>query len=1307
MRRWLKWLLLSLGALLLLVALLVTFALNSEYALRRGLAFAAPLIPDSLEYREVNGTLAGRIELVDVRYRVAGTEVVAERLTFSPSLLPLIGRRIELGAVEARRLVVTLPAPDPEADEDAAPPDPRRIIESLRLPVAIQADSVAIDGLAIARADETVLALDALRLSLEWTDAFMDIRALEINGKEISLRGDAHLALAGNEHTRLAIEGSTSLLPWPLAASLAAEGNLAALDVNGRLQEPFGAQLSGRLADVLEGIRWQGQLAIPELVPATFGEGLADSPWRIDAAFAGGLDDTRIELDAEGAWPPAGDARVNLEALVNRERARIERLGVTSSAFGATLNANGNIVFEGLEYQASGGFDHFAWPELSAYALRDGEFRLRGNAELLQARLTAAAGDNDKGSLSLDAVLTFPDLFDAQLRAAGLALDAGGQPLQLAFADITARGIPDDYELEISLEGEYGGRTPAVLHAGAQGNRRGIKAGIQRLEWLGGEAKGSLALDWHQALELQAALGSEGFELARLDPRLDAELGANFKLAARLDEAPDVRIEIDSISGHWQGAPLSGHGELRLVNRELAPSALALQAGSSRLSVRGEAERLAVDLDALLAELHPEAEGRLSLQGELRGPLAEPDVNATLRGDQLYFAGTRIGELAIEADVQRLGLANSTFAVRAREIDSGAFAASHVNFDLEGSRGDHAARLAIEGTAGTLTAAVGGGWDGKMWQGRFRQLQAVYADETWSLQEQPGSIRLHANGDIFFPAHCVAASGQACFGPVEREGERLLARARLEALPLAHLSAWLPGLGSQGIELEGLLDGSVALDGEGPNLRGELALATGEGRIEAAEQDADVHLTGWRSAALHARLADRAIDTDLEILLAEGGFLRGGGRLEMPEEAPATVDARLRAESDDLSIIPLLIPELSDVRGKLEADLRLRGRLDEPHILGRARLLEASATVLALGTRWQNINFQLIGTGRRLRLEGHVESGQGAIDIALAGRDNEGRFAGTATIRGENFKAVHTPEADVDISPALELQLDGSRLTLGGEVLVPRARITPRQIAGAVTPSADQVIVSEGEEEQAQAQEGLRTQVRVTTRLGKDVRVDAFGLQARVEGDLTVSQDGRNPATGTGRLRVAEGRYRAYGQDLTLERGEIIYSGQLLTNPGLDIRAVREATPEVTAGVLVRGPLAEPRVTVFSEPSLPETEALSYLLFGRSLNDATSAEEQQINNTALALALGGQKLLGRVGEKLGVEEVRVERAADSEQAALVLGKYLSPDLYVSYGIGLQEAVNTFQIRYRLSSKWTLEAVSGLKSSADLVYTIER
>lgn len=1307
MKRWLKRLLLALGVLLGLGLLLVVLALNSEYALRRALALAAPMIPERFEYREVNGTLAGRIELRGVHYRVGNTDVVAERLAFSPSILPLLGRRIELGAVEANAVEVTLLEAGPAEEDAGEPADPRQIIESLQLPVEISADTVVIDELAIAREDAPLLALETLQLSLEWNTDVIDVRGLRARGADFSLDGDARLALAGYETTRIALQGNTSALQWPVAARLQAEGSLEALDIDGALTEPLDATLKMRLVDVLEDIRWQGELAVPALVPAQFGDGLADSPWRVVADFEGGLDDTAIALDAAGAWDPAGDVRIMANALLNRERARIETLTATSAAFESSLSASGDVVFDGLEYQAEGAITHFAWPDLPEYALRDAEFQLRGNVELIQARVRAAAGTDDDGRLSLDALLRFPDIFDAQLRAVDLHIDAGGQPLALAFADITAGGIPDDYALELNAEGEYGAHTPAILHARVNGSREEIDADIDRFEWLGGTARGRLQLDWQRALRVQAAIDAQGFELARLDPMLDAEVGADFGVTAYLDDAPDVHLEIERLSGYWRGASLSGNGEIRLVNRELAPSALYLQAGSSRLQLRGEAQRLGFDLDAVLAELHPRAEGRLTLRGEVRGALDAPDVDAVLHGEALRFEAARIGQLDIDASLNRAGLAASTFAVQAQALETGALAARRVNFDLDGNREDHTARLAVDGSAGTLAAALAGGWNGRAWQGRIERLQAIYADETWSLQEQPGIIRVAANGNISFPEHCIVASGEACFGPLERAGDELHARARLESLPLAHLSAWLPALGTQGIQLEGVLEGHLALDGEGENLRGELALSTGPGRIEASEEEADLPLTGWQGAALHARLQERAIHTELDITLDEGGFLRGTGRLDIPVDAPARIDSRLRARSDDLSLIPLLVPELSDVQGQLEADLRLRGPLDAPHILGRARLLDASATVLALGTRWQNINFQLVGTGRRVRLEGHIESGKGALDVTLAGRDNNGRFTGTATIRGENFKAVHTPEADVDISPALELGLDGSRLNVGGEVLVPRARITPREIAGAVTPSGDQVIISDQDEAQAAGREGLHTEVRVTTRLGDDVRVDAFGLEARLDGELTVTQEGGNPPAGNGRLRVAEGRYRAYGQDLKLERGEVIYSGQHLTNPGLDIRAVREATPEVTAGVLVRGPLAEPRVTVFSEPSLPETEALSYLLFGRSLNDATSAEEQQINNTALALALGGQKLLGRVGEKLGVEEVRVEQAADSEQAALVLGKYLSPDLYVSYGIGLQEAVNTFQIRYRLSSKWTLEAVSGLKSSADIVYTIER
>ena len=55
----------------------------------------------------------------------------------------------------------------------------------------------------------------------------------------------------------------------------------------------------------------------------------------------------------------------------------------------------------------------------------------------------------------------------------------------------------------------------------------------------------------------------------------------------------------------------------------------------------------------------------------------------------------------------------------------------------------------------------------------------------------------------------------------------------------------------------------------------------------------------------------------------------------------------------------------------------------------------------------------------------------------------------------------------------------------------------------------------------------------------------------------------------------------------------------------------------------------------------------------------------------------------------------------------MLGTYLSPRLYLAYGVGLFEAANTLRLRYLLSSKWTLEATTGVGTSTDLLYTIER
>jgi translocation and assembly module TamB len=56
---------------------------------------------------------------------------------------------------------------------------------------------------------------------------------------------------------------------------------------------------------------------------------------------------------------------------------------------------------------------------------------------------------------------------------------------------------------------------------------------------------------------------------------------------------------------------------------------------------------------------------------------------------------------------------------------------------------------------------------------------------------------------------------------------------------------------------------------------------------------------------------------------------------------------------------------------------------------------------------------------------------------------------------------------------------------------------------------------------------------------------------------------------------------------------------------------------------------------------------------------------------------------------------------------VVLGKYLNPRLFVSYGISIAEAINTIKLRYTLTEKWSLKAEAGLDQSADVEYRIER
>jgi translocation and assembly module TamB len=113
---------------------------------------------------------------------------------------------------------------------------------------------------------------------------------------------------------------------------------------------------------------------------------------------------------------------------------------------------------------------------------------------------------------------------------------------------------------------------------------------------------------------------------------------------------------------------------------------------------------------------------------------------------------------------------------------------------------------------------------------------------------------------------------------------------------------------------------------------------------------------------------------------------------------------------------------------------------------------------------------------------------------------------------------------------------------------------------------------------------------------------------------------------------------------------------------------------------------------------------------------------------------GGDFLAQRIGKGIGLDQVSVgaapaggsEVAADptriagsqaaqgaggasaaSQTAQLTLGKYLTPKLFVSYGVSLFQPGQTFRMLYELGHGFKVQSETGVASGGDLIYTIDR
>jgi translocation and assembly module TamB len=218
--------------------------------------------------------------------------------------------------------------------------------------------------------------------------------------------------------------------------------------------------------------------------------------------------------------------------------------------------------------------------------------------------------------------------------------------------------------------------------------------------------------------------------------------------------------------------------------------------------------------------------------------------------------------------------------------------------------------------------------------------------------------------------------------------------------------------------------------------------------------------------------------------------------------------------------------------------------------------------------------------------------------------------------------------------------------------------------------------------------------------LGNDFRVSGRGVDTRLAGKVQIEGEGGGVPQITGLINTVGGTFEAYGQRMTIERGELRFTGAA-DNPALDVLAVR---PNMTmkVGVLVSGRAQAPHIELYSDAGLSEAETLSYVILGRS-SAGGGAETALLQRAATALLAGkggtGKGFAGR----LGLDDLSV--SPDSTSGAVVrVGKRFATNFYAAYERSLSGTMGTLFIFYDVSRRLTVRAEAGERAGLDLIYT---
>jgi translocation and assembly module TamB len=1298
-------------------------------ALRWGLAWQADHAPElgRIEAEDVDGSVFGGGGVGRLRWQQEGLSVSADGARVT------LGGRFWLGLLRGEARIAQLRAERVQVVDERPPrpAEPATPLQALELPLPIEVSAtlgvLALPGAELqaidltyryGRADPGLGARDAHTLtlrSLQWAEgryqaqatlgaqapmplrlqARGDLATAVPEGGTLDLRArataqgtlagaDAALALTAqiepmrSTDATPTLAGTARVRPW--APQPLDEADLRLHRLNLAMLWPQAPQtaLTGTLRALPEGTQWRAsaqlqneqagaidrrRLPLQSLELALVQQGERWTLERLDARVAGG----RVQAEGQRDGPAAASATASPAA----------------SSAASPLTALGDWQ---TRWRLTGIDPAQLWSTLAPAAL-DGELRARALAPRsespgveVDARI-APAGRQPRRSAA-EAWRLRELVLQGRWQPSGAALSAGELTLQRARLDaldgrIDAQGRVDTVRprasgrLALDLPGLQARFDGTLAQADGQG--------VLDLDL----ADGARLLAWLRGLQNAPRIGDALREALApwADASLDARASGRLRWQGGLGGIPALG---------WPGAGRAAPpridlqlqvDRLRAQRGGDAPIDLALR--DSRLTLQGPPEALALSLRARAERAPWRAE--LDTAGQLAlGTRPLDGREGALRLDRLALSAT-----PSDAGVRWTLTPTAPLRARWRAHDKG------LDAELD------AAGLRVLPQRGATPAAapLTLSWDSLSWRagalqtrGRLEGLPLAWADALASTE---------ANGQG--PLAAAGLGGDLLF-----DGRwDLLLPAQASEPPRVSLT-----LERRSGDLLVQTDGAAFEDAAARSQRVPAGVKTAQLNVntEGARVNAQLRWDSERLGEVSAEASTTLSPPDA-----------GQGAWHWPESAP--LSGRVRANLPQVGVWSVLAPPGWRVRGALRAEATVGGTRAAPQFGGSLQGDDLALRSLVDGISFRNGQLRATLAGERLvieslRLEGRGGAERGGVLQASGSAEWRRVTRDGATVReplialqvsADKLRASIRPDRRLTVSGRIDARLEGAALQLRGRLRADEALIV---LPDETAPTLGGDVVVRGTEYPIERSSGVRVvpDVQVMLDLGDAFELRGHGLQTRLAGQLEVrSTPGDTAPRVVGEVRTVSGTYRAYGQQLAIETGVVRFNGPY-DNPSLEILAVRPNATTQRVGVQITGSAQTPRVRLFSDPELPDSEKLAWLVLGRPASGA-GAEAAVLQQAAIALLSrnGNSPLDGGLASALGLDALSFSGSStnadgSSTAAALTLGKRIADDLYLSYERSLAGTLNTVSIFYDVTRRVTLRARAGSENAIDLIFT---